>query len=53
MIYFEKCISGLFNTSRGEVMVLFYEACTYIDSKMIVTLFVTFGNRTNDKGEIR
>ena len=32
---------------------LFYETCTYIDTKMIVTLFVTVGNRTNDKGEIR
>ena len=32
---------------------LFYEACTYIDSIMIVTLFVTVGYRTNDKGESR
>ena len=36
---------------------LFYEGAylhyTYIDSKMVVTLFVTVGNRTNDKGEIR
>ena len=43
MIYFKKCISGLFNTCRAEEIMLFYETCTYIDSKMIVTLFVTVG----------